>query len=395
MDKFRFICFGLIIIARLLLYPKFKLRMPTWPDLIALVILTFAFVSYLYSFHPKLTLLRVTANLLMYLAIFWALHISCRSSLEVRDYIRALILVWLIFYGVNVAFLFLRPQDAFQIHIGESFSPVDYQRFQGFMTNPNGIGLFSALILPIVLWNFRKSKNLLNLFLLISVVGSFFFSFSRDAFICSVLGGSIYFYLSIKGHRVFIIVCAIFAIFLMIIYTELFGLFLPAGLVRANNLILLGGRIEAWQAALELIQEHPWRGYGFGIEESLFERFRYSFQIHAGGSMHNSFIGLVLQLGWVPPSLLYLSLIVFLVKTFRQILKLDNEFRPLMSALYASIFSGFVISFFESWIYSAGGILAFPFFIFIMFLMRLLEFEKNKIGQPIIQLSSPNVLVTQ
>ncbi len=376
LDKLRFVCYGLIILAGLLLSPKFKFKKPKWLDFIALVVLVFAFVSSYYSFDPKTTLLRSTANLLMYFSIFWVLWVSCRNPSVVHKYLRALIFIWVFFYGVNVAFLFFRPQDSFLVYEGE-LAIFDYKRFNGVTINPNAIGLFSAIIFPVVLWNFRYRKSLLSLFLLIAVVFSFFYSFSRDAFICSVLGSSIYFYLSMRTHRTFIIVYAFFSILLMVIYIELFGLFLPIGLVRADSLMLLGGRVEAWQAALELIRAHPWRGYGFGIEEFLFERFRYVFEVHSGGTVHNSFLGLVLQIGWIPPFILYLALIIFLVKSFLKILRLDSEFQPLISALYASIFSGFLISFFESWIYAAGGILAFPFFIFIMLFMRLLEFEKD------------------
>ncbi|GEM_PF-6473864 len=377
LDKLRFICFGLIIFSSFFLSPKFKLRTPKWLDFVALVILFLAYVSCFYSFDPQLTFLRSTANLLMYIAIFWILWFSCKNSLRVQHYVYALLFVWIIFYGVNIIFLFLRPQDSFQIHEWELSSV--YQRFNGITGNPNTISLFSTIILPLVIWNFGKRKSLLNLFFLVSVVFSFFYSFSRDAIICSIVGSSIYFYLSTKGHRIFIIIYAVFAIVFTITYAELFKFFLPAGLIRTDNLMFLGGRIEAWQAALELIRQHPWRGYGFGLEDFLFEKFHYVFEIHAGGMVHNSFLGFALQIGWIAPIVFYSALLIFLTTSFRKLLKLDSQFQSLMNALYASIVSGVLISLFESWIYSAGGILSFPFFIFIMFLLRLLDFEKNMV----------------
>ncbi len=389
LNKFRFYCFGLIVTAGLLFYPKVKSKALKRQDLIALLILTFAVISSCYSLYPNLTLSRAAANALMYFAIFWVLWVSCRNSFEVRNYIQVLVWIWILFYGVNIGFLFIRPESCFDIREGEF---MNFERFNGVTISPNAIGIFSAMILPIVLWNFHDKRSLVSLFLLVAVVFSFFYSFSRDAFICSVIGSSIYFYLTMRRHRTLIVVGAIFAIMLMVVYVELFNLFLPASLVRVDNLALLGGRVEAWQAALELIREHPWRGYGFGVEEFLFERFRYVFQVHAGGHVHNSFLGLALQLGWIPPAIFYLAMVIFLFKSFRKILELESEFRPLMGALYASIFCSFLISFFESWIYSAGGILAFPFFIFVMLLMRLLEFEKSRIKQeafePMMQLSS-------
>ncbi len=376
LDAIRFVCYGLIILGGLLLTPQLKLKKPRGPDLIALGILIFAFTSCLYSINPKLTLFRSIANLLMYLAVFWALWISCQNSARAYSFVSALISVWILFYGANLLFLFFRPEDSFIIHEGEYLLD-EYQRFTGITISPNAIGEFSAIILPLVLWNFRRVKSLLNLFLVVAVIFSFFYSFSRDAFICSVVGSSIYFYLSARPYRVFIIVCAIFSIVFMILYIELFRLFLPAGLIRVDNLMVLGGRLEAWQAALELIKMHPFRGYGFGIEQLIFPYFGYEFLIHSGTYIHNCFLGLALQLGWIAALAFYIPLVVFLIRSFVKISRLRSKFQPFMSALYACLVAGFLTSFFESWIYSAGTILAFPFFTFMMLLMRMFEFHKS------------------
>jgi len=126
-----------------------------------------------------------------------------------------------------------------------------------------------------------------------------------------------------------------------------------------------------------MMAQHPWRGFGFGIEDSLFERFNYVFEMHSGGTVHNSFLGLALQLGWIPPFILYSAFLIFLIQSFQKIIHLDSKHQPLMAALYASILSGFLTSFFESWLYSAGGIIAFPFFVFMMLLMRMFDFVKQ------------------
>ena len=79
LDESRFFCYGLIIFCGILALRKIKLRKILFLDLVACGILAFAFLSYVYSIDPKLTLLRSTGNLLMYLAIFWALWITCRT----------------------------------------------------------------------------------------------------------------------------------------------------------------------------------------------------------------------------------------------------------------------------------------------------------------------------
>ena len=45
-------------------------------------------------------------------------------------------------------------------------------------------------------------------------------------------------------------------------------------------------------------------------------------------------------------------------------------------AIYGSVLAGFLTSFFESWLYAIGGIMAFTFFCCLVLLMRMLEFQK-------------------
>ena len=389
LDESRFLCYGLISLAGLFELHKGELRKLRVIDLIAFGILTFAFFSYSYSLYPKWTLLRSTGNLVMYVAIFWALWSSCHKLGDVYKLINALIFVWFVYYLINVIFLYFRPQDSFIVMTENDYVAQAYRRFSGVSSNPNGIGNFSAIILPLVFWNFQRKRNLLNLFLLIAVSFSLVYSFSRNAFVCGVIGVAVYLYLSVQRHGAFFFLCAVFLIVFAITYIDLFGMFLPTALVRAESVSILGGRLEGWQAALDLIKAHPWRGYGFGIEDFLFDYFGYDFQTHAGAYVHNSFLGLAVQLGWIVPSVFYSSLVLFLVRSFSKIMGLDNGLRLFAIALYSSLISGLVNSVFETWIYSAGGIFAFPFFTFLMILMWILDYKKKAVGIPAVR-SEPN-----
>lgn len=377
LDRVRFICYGLIILYGLLFSLRAKLRGPRFIDLLAGGILSFAFLSSFYSIDPDLTKERSLANLLMYVAIFWALWVASRNPREATGFIRSLIFVWLLFYMANALLLLIRPSEAFFLMGGEHLGGGEYERFTGIMSNPNGIGNFSALIFPLVIWNFRQKRNLFNIFLLGATTFSFFLSFSRNAFICSIIGSSVYLWLSLpKSRRPPLLIGAVCLIGIMILHVDFLSSLLPKALVRRESLDLLGGRIEAWEAALELIKRRPLLGYGFGVEELLFKYFGYRFEVHSGAMVHNSFLGLTIQLGWIASSLLYLAFSIFLIRSFLKILRLRQRIPQLTIALYATILSGFFTSFFESWLYAPGGILAFTFFVCVMLLMRMLEFEE-------------------
>ncbi len=377
LDEIRFGCYGWIILCGFLALRRVKLRKILFLDLLACGILIFAFLSYVYSIHPKLTLLRSTGNLLLYVAIFWALWITCRNPSDAYKLIKALIFVWFLYYLINIIFLFINPEDSFNLMTENTYVIESYKRFGGITTNPNSIGDFSAIILPLVFWNFQRKPNVLSLFLLCAVVFSFFYSFSRNAFVCGVIGLCIYLYLSTQRQGAFLIVCATFLIVLMFLYVDLFGLFLPQSLIRPESIYILGGRLEGWEAAFGLINDHPIRGYGFGVEDLIFKYYGYDFQTHAGAAVHNSFLGLALQLGWITAVVFYSAIIGFLIKSLAKISQLGSQSRLFVVALYASVLSGFLTSILESWIYSAGGVFAFPFFVCVMLLMKMLEFNKE------------------
>ena len=67
--------------------------------------------------------------------------------------------------------------------------------------------------------------------------------------------------------------------------------------IRVESILILGGRLEAWQAAVSLIMDKPLFGYGFGVEDKLFGLKKVMFHAHSGAYAHNSFLGMLLQLG--------------------------------------------------------------------------------------------------
>lgn len=384
-DKLRFVCYTLIVTCGFFISLNKGFRKIRILDLFAWSFLIFAFLSHFYSINSELTLQRTSAFALMYFAVFWALWAACRTPQDTVRLLRTLMFIWIIYNMANIAFLFIRPGAAFGIYNREAYVE-GYQRFTGISSNPNAIGNFSAIILPLALWNFQQKRNPINLFFLGAVIFSFFFSFSRNAFICSVIGTSTYLFLTTRKHRPLLVVMTVILIGFIILYVDVLSNFLPEALVRSESIDKLGGRSEAWETALELIKKKPYLGFGFGVEDLVFDYYAIKFQIHSGAYVHNSFLGLAVQLGWGAAFFVYFFFTLFFLKNFLRIMRLRteiNSLRTLTIALYASCLSAFGTTFFESWLYAAGGIIAFTFFTCLMFLIRLLDFEKAARSQKV------------
>lgn len=135
-------------------------------------------------------------------------------------------------------------------------------------------------------------------------------------------------------------------------------------LITTDRLETGGGRVEAWQAAIPIIQQKLAFGYGFGTEDLIFQGM--TFRVHRGAYIHNSYLGITYQLGLAGALILFFPLFALLIR------RLFFHRRPSVDvAAYEGILlAALVACLFESWIYSAGNAFAFPFWIFVMLLYR-------------------------
>jgi len=98
-----------------------------------------------------------------------------------------------------------------------------------------------------------------------------------------------------------------------VLYHELFDVASIVTFLRFDwqELVEGGGRIEGWAEVARFIADRPWFGYGFGTEDQLFYRFDIIFDVHAGASAHNSYLGVVTQIGLVGAALFYVPFFVW------------------------------------------------------------------------------------
>lgn len=250
-----------------------------------------------------------------------------------------------------------------------------FARFHGIFENPNTIGIVTGLLFPLVLHKCFQPRNrkfyLLFAFLMISLL---LLSASREGILASILGS---FYILIRRFGAGKIITRTLGGLLVL--SPLFFFLVWHGIhsgtfaryFRIDRFVLMGGRLEAWIAAVQLISHRPWLGYGFGTESLLFRQARYVFMFHEGGMAHNAYLGLILQIG-IPGALL------FFIPLFSLLFSEFFVQKPSATriALQAVLFCGLILCFFESWIYSPGNSQVLPFWTAVALLEYLRDAEK-------------------
>jgi len=325
-------------------------------DIIAILFIIYAFLSSFYSPFPSLTLERATTILMLYICVFWIIWKYAYDQGPEKVARLILSVLWPLF-TLGYLMIFFGP-----------YRPFLYGRFTGIFQNPNGLGVLSAIILPISLWHFleTKKKNALLVFLMILL--GLLLSGARGSLNATAFALGYFIYASSKKYKplIFFSLASFILILGWAIETFIKQYFLVY--IRSENIPILGGRLEIWPTALNLIIDKPFFGYGFGVEDKIMELKKIVFFKHAGAYVHNAYLGITLQLGLLGFVLFFIPLFILLFKEL--FLKRQNANAPLLRyALQASLISGLICCFYESWIYSAGNILVFPFWILVMLLV--------------------------
>ncbi len=187
-------------------------------------------------------------------------------------------------------------------------------RFRGIFGNPNE---FSHWWLSLFVLGLVASKNLKNRRAIAIVAFTavlFFWSGTRGALLAALLslGG---WWLQRKPSsmvgqmtKVFVVVGGLFLA--TVVSMESIVERLPEQMVREENLNEGGGRLLAWEHALDQIKMRPWFGWGGGAEERYFtENYSYfALQNHQGLS-HNSWLAFAMNYGI--PATIGLFLVLF------------------------------------------------------------------------------------
>jgi len=331
------------------------LRRPKLFDGCAFAFFALAFASMLYSADPSLTVQRAASATLLYAAVFWTLwfYADVVGGQKIANILVGCVGV---IFVAGIFNLLVTGPDAMLSG-----------RFRGVLANPNAVGMLTILFMPLVVAMVMRKKRLSGYFLIAIMLGSVVLSGSRNGVMTTSVAMA-FFALRIKAWKSGILLVAIAATAYLAMpdYSPTPGLAARpiSHILSSDKLANGGGRLEAWQVAIPIIQDKLALGHGFGTEELIFKGMK--FRIHRGEYIHNSYLGLTYQLGLVGSLLIFVPLVGLLLYRL-----MGNGYRSSQTAAYeAMLLGGLIAAFFESWVYSAGNAFAFPFWTCVMLLTR-------------------------
>ncbi len=198
-------------------------------------------------------------------------------------------------------------------------------RFRGIFGNPNEFSHWWLGIFVLGLVASPNARNLRTVVLLLTTALLFFWSGTRGALLAALFSAGGWLAQGIQSSflarmaRVVLVGAAILA--LTSVSTSALLEVLPDRVVRQESLELGGGRILAWQHALEEIELRPWLGAGGGAEERYFRKnyAYFAMQNHQGLS-HNSWLAFAMNYGIPATLVLFITMLARLGLTQRNLL---------------------------------------------------------------------------
>jgi O-antigen ligase len=246
--------------------------------------------------------------------------------------------------------------------------------YAGPFGNQNMFGIFSAFIIPYVLFHWRvearrKLDRWMDIILLaVSIIG-LWLSNSRGGLLACLVAVATYFFVINMESRLKITAAAICLVLGLLVFTDIqreVMRFIRKDTVERAEVTGLSSqfyqerRYELWSSILPLYWEKKLNGYGFAMSHLL--TLPFSGNRYAARHAHNSYIELFGDLGL--PGLILLLLIIYLIaiRAIALIQRSGNYLQRNINAVFIAVFvSGTVNAFFESWMFSAGSILSLMF----------------------------------
>lgn len=194
-----------------------------------------------------------------------------------------------------------------QISATESFFSVD-GRLAGFFQYPNTFALF-LLIAELIIIS-KEKHNFFDYISFVVLVFGIFYTGSRTVFILFVLSNIVLFFsIKNKKFKVFTLSIAAAAMISAAIYlflsgnTNAFNRFLSISITDSSTFI---GRLLYFQDAVPVILKHP---FGLGYMGYYFIQQSVQTGVYSVMYIHNDFLQLLLDIGWIPCGLFIAAII--------------------------------------------------------------------------------------
>jgi O-antigen ligase len=358
------------------------LRMPRAVLGAAAVLVALAFASTLWSVDPRSSLERAVTLAVLFVTVTALVQARVAGDRLMEGVVGGAAAVAL----AGLVVLAVRHADAVQ-----EATRAQPTRYQGFGQDPNTVPLLLAPCLALVVWLFVRSRSRRRRVVLAALAllfdGSIVASGSRGALIAAFAGVAVVVLLLPARPRARAVLAAATAVALVASigiallpktagagwrppvvrtvqpgshpkpgYVDVeaalplssdIGTWLGNAKPAPRTLFGLSGRGEAWRGAIDLGDERPVAGYGFGTEGRVFVDRWVEF---AGGLPENSYIGIYLQLGIV--GLLALATVLGLLVRAA----MDRPRRWEIAGPAGALAAGVLLAFVQSYLYSVGDI---------------------------------------
>ena len=338
----------------------------------------FTFFSCFYSIWRGYSFPRAISFAVVAVAAYVGVFKYAADQRGLRDLMDALYKLAFVIVGLSFL-LIVRPMQSVGV------------RAAGFFTNPNSLGIYCGMLLPLVIFRYWEKKRngerrrLVTLGLALALAFLIFMSGSRGAFIGSVLAcGFLIMILYGGGAAIGVVMVGVIGVLAVIASPALRERVQEktAHLVRAERLATLTHRTELWAKAKPYIIEKPFFGSGFGVSRWIFyadvmdlsdlnpEELYYT-------TLHSMHIQILVDLGLI--GLVFLWLLMFYVplQGVRLLIQKDSTTeRALAAAFCAGVSVALLDTFVHGWLYSAGSALCLLFHVmFAMFLRALCQWD--------------------
>jgi len=328
----------------------------------ALFILIIISLSAVWSINPSQSIYKLISIILLYMACFGGMR------------------HWINIYGIE---LFLSQISIFislVILLNFLLGLFVYQSswlmgsFRGFFVNPNQIALLAGFISPLILRQYIVTSSIFYIVIFFTIILTLFLSNGRTGIImtffsCVLL--LISYRSQVRSISTFLLLF-IFPIIIILFYQWFYGIY--EGIINTEN--LLSNRQIAWDILKYKIQDRPLFGHGFGTDAGVWKYY----EIDLGFRMHgaaSSYYGLAYQLG-IPFTIFFFTILAFIaIKALFIGISKNNNYFILISII---IMNGFLASFTEPWISSAGNAYSWFYWIFVMLAIygKNIDSIKNK-----------------
>jgi len=346
-----------------------------------LLFLLYAFVSIAYSSAPLTTLGRAVT----FAAITFGTGAALWRMVQRVDQVERL-LIWL---ALLMAVVIL-PGELYMF-IPNSIGWHSSGRFRSTFWNPVTFSHLCALLLPLYWWLMVRSKGMLQrgaaatmlLILLINLI----LAGSRSGALALVVIVPLLSWRFV-GQRVQLVLSALLLLTMTLavaFQTESINQFFTRGADLSNTYQLYSGRFDDWERAVQLWNQSPIFGYGFGsvgntdatLLNANTRRGPVFSSNTAGLRLSNLYLETLASSGTVGAGLLFYLLFRLYRTLVRTMRSTHSRIQQLMTMMVATFLGGLILNLTETWLVSAGSPFAMYWWFVLFLAMRIATMEQN------------------